>query len=460
MTDCGDRGRSGALDASELDAHYSRVLSEARESIGRSAALTADQRVAVASKLGTLKEIVDRGSVGTLIESLAIGADHRSGHARYDDSVAAVAIVEDEQEHRRQAAREAHRQTVFASESEADAVATITHSEGHADSAVLPVLEGQEQEEPVMEPEEPAQAAAFASYEQPVPISAPQPPPVPPAEPGPGPALQYPSALGPGDAGVPLDGDSDLFARSPTPRPGFVRVPIELAQKGWALFRRAPIPVQVVAAVLVAVLVVVGLFGRGSAPVEPVVDTAGPPTVVNPNGNAAVVDGELVELQPSGGVGSRCELRGFEAARAFGKNEGDAWVCRRAHGIDSAFMEVDFGHPVTVVSVDFIPGFWFPHAGGTNEWYLHRLPTLVKILVPQGQPQPDPIRIEAPGPKPVSVTFAKPFTATRISVIVQATQRPENPDQAGLGMPGDSDDIDETFALSGLKFMGYDDARR
>ena len=166
------------MDAGELDAHYSRVLGEARESIGRSAALTEDQRAAVASKLVTLKEIVDRGSVGTLIESLAIQADRRSASVRHDDSVAAVAIVDDEQEHRRQAAQEAHRQTVFTSESVADAVATITHSEGHADSAVLPVLEGQEQE-PVTEPEEPARAAGFASYEEPVPISAPPVPPFP-----------------------------------------------------------------------------------------------------------------------------------------------------------------------------------------------------------------------------------------------------------------------------------------
>lgn len=457
MSDFGDRWRSGALDASELDAHYSRVLSEARESIGRSAALTEDQRVAVASKLGTLKEIVDRGSVGTLIESLAINADRRSARGRHDDSVATVAIVDDEQEHQRRVAHEARRQDVFASESVADAVATITHSEGHVDSAVLPVLEGQEQE-PVSESGQQA-SAGFAPYEA-TPIVAPAPPPVPDADPGPGPAMQYPSGAGVGDAGVPLDDVGDVFERDAKPMPGFVRVPAELAQKAWARFRRAPLPVQVVAAVLVAVLVVVGLFGRGSSPAEQIVDTAGPPTIVNPNGNVPVVDGDLVELQPTGGVGSRCELRGFEAARAFGKNEGDAWVCRRARNIDAAFMEVDFGHPVTLVSVDFIPGFWFPHAGGTNEWYLHRLPTLVKILVPQGQPQPDPIRIEAPGPKPVTVKFAKPFTATRISLIVQATQRPENPDQTGLGAPGDSDDIDETFALSGLKFMGYDDARR
>lgn len=451
-----ERWRSGALDASELDAHYSRVLDEARVSVGRSAALTEDQRVAVASKLGTLKEIVDRGSVGSLIESLAINAGRGAARSRHDDSVAAVAIVDDEHENRRRTEAEARRQDAFATEAVVDAAATITDIGGHVDSDVLPVLEGQEQV-PVSE-SGPQPLAGFAPYER-TPIVAPVPPPVPEADPGPGPAMQYPAAAAALDAGVPLDGAELDLARDAKPLPAIVRVPWELVQKGWVRFRRAPIPVQALGAVLVAVLVVVGLFGRGSSPAQEIVDTAGPPSIVNPNGNVPVVDGDLVELQPTGGVGSRCELRGFEAGRAFGKNEGDAWVCRRAHGIDSAFMEIDFGHAVKVCSVDFVPGFWFPHAGGTNEWFLHRLPTLVKILVPAGQPAPEPIRIDAPGPKPVTVKFPNCFTATRISLIVQATQRPENPEQ-GVGAPGDSDGIDETFALSGLKFMGYDDARR
>jgi len=36
-----------------------------------------------------------------------------------------------------------------------------------------------------------------------------------------------------------------------------------------------------------------------------------------------------------------------------------------------------------------------------------------------------------------------------------------NPDQKTMpGLPGDDEDVDKTFALSALKFMGHDDTRR
>jgi hypothetical protein len=407
------------LSVDNLDAHYSRVLGEARESISRSAALTDDERRVVAAKLGSLKEIVDRGAIGALIDSLAInGGGPAPG---YDDSVAAVSIVDD----REYAERESRRRDVFAAEWAADAAATITDYEGHADPAML---------------------------------APPVPPEVPAAAPGPGPSIQYPVAA-PVGVGEPLGGFDASDSGEAKPLPGYGRVPWELAQKMWARFRALPIQVQIVAGVLVAVLVVVGLFGRGSTATEATAGTAGRAVIVNPNGNQPSVDRDFVELQPTGGVGSNCDTKGFEAARAFGKNKGDGWVCLRAHGIDGEFMEIDFGHKVTVGSVEFMPGLWLEHAGGTNEWNLHRLLTQVKILVPEGQPQPDPIKIAAPTAAPKKQVFAKPFTATRISLIVQATRRPENSTQT-VATPDDNDDIDKTFALSALKFVGRDDARR
>lgn len=449
-----ERWKSGTLSTDELDAHYSRVLSEARDSISASAALSDDERQAVTSRLGTLKGIVDGGSIGALIEGFAAKGG-RPVHV-HDDSVARVSIVDDDEEYRRHAEQESQRRNVFAAEWAADAAATITDYRGHDDPAVFAVTPEGGEEAPDGGAREPAR---FASYENQT-IAPPVPPPVPPAAPGTGPAMQYPDpAPTMFDVGQPLDGSDDIDLGEKKPLPGYLRVPLELAQKIWTRFRGLPTPVQGVAGVLVAILVAVGLFGRGSTPPAPPPDNAGQEIVVNPNGNVPAADAGLVELQPTGGVGSSCDVKGFEAARAFGKNKGDGWVCTRAHGIDSAFMEIDFGHEVTVCSVEFIPGLWLDHAGGTNEWHLHRVVTQVKILVPAGQAQPDPIKITDLSPVSKKQVFPKCFTATRISLIVQATQRPESSEQA-VATPQDNDDIDKTFALSALKFMGHDTARR
>ncbi|MCV7286047.1 hypothetical protein H7J87_11965 [Mycolicibacterium wolinskyi] len=447
-----ERWKSGTLSADELDAHYSRVLSEARESISVSAALSDDERQAVTSRLETLKDIVDGGSIGALIEGFAAKGG-RPVHV-HDDSVATVSVVDDDEEYRRHTEQEARRRGVFAAESAADAAATITDYQGHDDPAVFAVTPETSDQEP---DDGSADPAGFAPYEN-QPIAPPLPPQVPPAEPGSGPAMQYPAAAAV-DVGQPLDGSDDFHLGEKKPPPAYVRAPMELAQKAWTRFRRLPTAIQAVAGLLVAILVAVGLFGRGSTPPEAPPNNAGQEIVVNPNGQQPAADTGLVELQPTGGVGSSCDVKGFEAARAFGKNKGDGWVCTRAHGIDSAFMEIDFGHEVTVCSVEFIPGLWLDHAGGTNEWDLHRVVTQVKILVPEGQPQPDPIKITDLSPVSKKQKFPKCFNATRISLIVQATQRPERSTQT-VATPQDSDDVDKTFALSALKFMGYDTARR
>lgn len=450
------RLQAGALSAADLDAHYSRALSEASESVSKSAALDDAERQSVSSRLGTLKEIVDGGSIGALLDGLHLGAGGRL-HGEYDDSVASVAIVDD-QDYERRAERESRRREVFDAESAVDMAATTSDYDGHLDPALLAVTA--ETPEPSAEGDgDLAEPVGFASYER-TPIAAPPKPVVPQAEPAGGPAMQYPVAAF--DSGERLDGaDLDLDIDK-KPLPGWLRAPQEFAQKAWRRFRVLPNPLQIFVGLAVVVLLVVGLFGRGSTTTDGDVDDAGPPVIVNPNGGQPTADADLVELQPSGGVGSGCDVRGFEAARAFGKNTGDGWVCVRAHGIDGEFMEIDFGHKVTVCSVEFIAGLWLEHAGGTNEWDLHRMVSQVKILVPKDQPQPELIKITDPSPAPVKQVFTPCFTATRISLIVQGTKPPVNPDQAATpgGLPGGDDDVDKTFALSALKFMGHDDTRR
>lgn len=449
-----DRWQSGTLSNDELDAHYSRALDEARESVSRSCLLNDVERQSVSARLGTLKDIVDGGSIGALIDGLALGVKG-AGRGGYDDSVASVAIVDDE-EYLRHAEDEARRREVFDAQRLFDTADTTTDYEGYADPAVLAVT-AETPEQAAEGGEDVSEAVGFAPYERRT-IAAPVPPEVPAAEPGSGPAVQYrPSELG---GGEPLDGsDLDLDIER-KPLPGWLRVPQEFTQKLWRGFRRLPTPVQLFAGLVAAVLVVVGLFGRGSAAPDNDLNTAGPPVVVNPNGQPPTADADLVELQPSGGVGSNCEIKGFEAARAFGKDKGDGWVCLRAHGIDGEFMEIDFGHKVSVCSIEFVPGLWLDHAGGANEWYLHRGVSQVKVLVPEGQPQPDPITIKDPAPAPVKQAFAKCFDATRISLIVQATKRPVNPNKTPDVLGGDDDEVDKTFALSALKFMGHDNTRR
>ncbi|MGB8404422.1 MAG: hypothetical protein WCE30_10195 [Mycobacterium sp.] len=450
-----ERWQSGALSDAELDAHYSRALSAASESVGKSAALNDVERQSVSSRLGTLKEIVDAGSIGALLDGLDLGG-RGTIHSGYDDSVASVAIIDDEEYERREE-QEARRREVFDAQRAVDTAATTTDYEGHVDPALLAVT-ADTTEQSADGNQELSEPAGFASYEK-TPIAPPPKPEVPQAEPAGGPALQYPAAGV--NTGERLDGADLDLAIDKKPLPRWLRVPQELAQKAWSRFRKLPNPVQIFVGLTAVVLLVVGLFGRGSTTTDHDVDKSGTPVVVNPNGHQPTADPDLVELQPTGGVGSNCDVKGFESARAFGKNNGDGWVCVRAHGIDGEFMEIDFGHKVTVCSVEFIPGLRLDHAGGTNEWNLHRLVSQVKILVPQDQTQPDPITIKDPTPAPVKQVFAPCFAATRISLIVQATKPPVNPDQtATLGIPGGDDDVDKTFALSALKFMGHDDTRR
>jgi hypothetical protein len=183
---------------------------------------------------------------------------------------------------------------------------------------------------------------------------------------------------------------------------------------------------------------------------------------------------------------------GSTAAQALTETDRDsAWVCvRGAAGaqVDGQVLHIDFGRAYQVSAVAVTPGWVAKTSGGQEEWLQHRVVSQLQYVFNDDDRT---IVTQSTGDTHGPVTMALPHKvlASRVTVIVLQTVRPpttpapsigppgmpqpgfldsvlgtggappptdatETTDPAPSGEPG-ADPVDATFAISEMKFFGY-----
>lgn len=284
----------------------------------------------------------------------------------------------------------------------------------------------------------------------------------PPQAPQPASTAQYDSSEGDSFGGF----DDDFDGGSGSDRADFIKAKTAgLLEKPKEFVKKNPRPVMVGAIGLVALLVMALVLPGGSPEPDPA-----PPNPVVPTDSLPVPDGEgvgtPVTLFPKK-VSANCGAGQTNPALAFNNNQGDAWICPRANGIDGAVLNIMFDRTVQVLSVTIMPGYNYVSPNGKDHWNDHRVVT--QILWRAGGKQfvhkIDPTRAGS------TFTFNPPkgVATTTMSLTIQRSERPDaagaevNPDtgEGGIlpplvGPGGGNDDVDKTFAINSIIITGYE----
>ncbi|WP_006243406.1 hypothetical protein [Mycolicibacterium tusciae] len=174
-----------------------------------------------------------------------------------------------------------------------------------------------------------------------------------------------------------------------------------------------------------------------------------------------------------------------------------AWVCARGsrdEALEGKVLTVDFGKTYMISGVEATPGWVAKTPGGQDRWLQHRVVTRLQYIFLNGNVVSD-IYTQDTGNVhgPVTAALPRRVLASRVNVVVLQTSRPPTSplpaaDPAGLPeaqpglvesllgegggslsespqspepypdltVPGSgSDPVDNTFAMSALKFLGY-----
>jgi hypothetical protein len=165
------------------------------------------------------------------------------------------------------------------------------------------------------------------------------------AAPRPPHAEDVPGLLRPGSRG-PLDDMRRLVARQPR--------------------RRLILIGGVAAAILLVIVIATSGGSKSSAPVmmatKPAPMGAPPATPTAPAENQIQVKSAT----------SQCPAGSTSAMDAFDGQDGKAWDCVRAYGVDGQVLTINLGGTQTVDSIGIVPGWDHVESDGTDEWTKHR----------------------------------------------------------------------------------------
>lgn len=174
-----------------------------------------------------------------------------------------------------------------------------------------------------------------------------------------------------------------------------------------------------------------------------------------------------------------------------------AWVCARGsrdEALEGKVLTVDFGKTYMISGVEATPGWVAKTPGGQDRWLQHRVVTRLQYIFLNGNVVSDIFTQDTGNVHgPVTAALPRRVLASRVNVVVLQTSRPPTSplpatDPAGLPeaqpglvesllgeggqplseapqspepypdltVPGSgSDPVDNTFAMSALKFLGY-----
>jgi hypothetical protein len=246
-------------------------------------------------------------------------------------------------------------------------------------------------------------------------------------------------------------------------------------------------------AVVLAICVIVGtLLMSGSDTSPPDGPAEAPPAKVGPSPALLLPVPAADQDQAIAFTASANCPPGSTAAQALTETDRDsAWVCvRGAAGaqVDGQVLHIDFGRAYQVSAVAVTPGWVAKTSGGQEEWLQHRVVSQLQYVFNDDDRT---IVTQSTGDTHGPVTMALPHKvlASRVTVIVLQTVRPpttpapstgppgmpqpgfldsvlgtggappptdatETTDPAPSGEPG-ADPVDATFAISEMKFFGY-----
>jgi len=174
-----------------------------------------------------------------------------------------------------------------------------------------------------------------------------------------------------------------------------------------------------------------------------------------------------------------------------------AWVCARGsrdEALEGKVLTVDFGKSYMVSGVEVTPGWVAKTPGGEDRWLQHRVVTRLQYIFLNGNVVSDIFTQDTGNAHgPVTAALPRRVLASRVNVVVLQTSRPpasplpatdpaalpeaqpglvesllgegggplsettQNPEPyPDLTVPDNgSDPVDNTFAMSALKFLGY-----
>lgn len=271
----------------------------------------------------------------------------------------------------------------------------------------------------------------------------------------------------PGESDEQLGGFADDTDADSGSRADFIRAKVAnngLVEKSKEFIKRNPRPVIVGVIGLVALLAMAVVLPAGDPASDPVPDALPPDVSVEVPADPSM--GEPVVLLPKT-VAADCGPGQTNPALAFNNNQGDAWICPRAHGIDGAIMNIQFKNTVQVVSVTVMPGWNYVAPNGRDRWNEHRVVTRIRWRAGGKEfiHNIDPTRAGS------TFTFNPPkgVATNEMSLTIFATERPNaagaevDPETGGGGIlppilgGGDGGaDVDKTFAIGSIVINGYE----
>ncbi|WP_233151356.1 hypothetical protein [Mycobacterium lehmannii] len=248
-----------------------------------------------------------------------------------------------------------------------------------------------------------------------------------------------------------------------------------------------------------AIVAALVMFGDGSTPPERRADNAPRP--------APVAAAQPVPTSPVPAVpqdqsipftaSAPCAAGSTSAQSLTDTASDSAWVCARAtrdEALEGKVLTVDFGKTYMVSGVEVTPGWVAKTPGGQGRWLQHRVVSRLQYVFFNGNVVSD-IYTQDTGNVhgPVSAALPRRVLASRVNVVVLQTSRPPSsplpPADSGVlpetqpgrmesllgegGAPlspetqtaepypdltvpdSGSDPVDNTFAMSSLKFLGY-----
>lgn len=153
-------------------------------------------------------------------------------------------------------------------------------------------------------------------------------------------------------------------------------------------------------------------------------------------------------LAPSG-VSARCPEGSTDARFAFTPDKSQAWICKRALGIDGAVMEITFPYPVVITDVFLVPGFDYVEPSGIDRWVEHRAVTRAQWTIGSQR------FIQEINPSRTGANMTIPAVTTqKITLTIMETAETSN-GGGGRGFGAVTGTKDDSFAISLIRITGH-----
>lgn len=244
-------------------------------------------------------------------------------------------------------------------------------------------------------------------------------------------------------------------------------------------------------AVVVTLIAAVVFYSGDNAPASPVRSSLADPQAVAvakpapPTDSTGVLSGDR-PLPYAADAADSCPAGSTSAQTMSGADPRNAFVCVR-NGLDGQVINIDLGKTYVITALSLTPGWVGLDASGVSQWTQHRVITTVqyrfndtdRTLITQ-----DTKNVHGEAVQPV-----KRVLASKIQMLIRQTSRP--PAEPATGSPGtdsgagggltsvfgqdapipgssspdavfgsaaaqNSDPVDATFAISGLKIIGHE----